>query len=167
MIRTIWLALLFLGGIAAIASFKFASSSIGNSITSPRGHSEQSKLILKGNGEQLAKADKLPVNVELLSYELKNIPPITIEPVTASAETTGSVSAADRQPQEIKASHRSSKSIVREVKKSRPSKAKRPPPPTNNNVECQAPQTIIDYFNSSARCPVTSTITARRAITTK
>jgi hypothetical protein len=82
-----------------MASFKFASSAIGNSVGSQGGHSEQSEIILKANGEQLVKADKLPVNVELQSHELENITPITIEPVNASAETTGSVSAADRQPQ--------------------------------------------------------------------
>lgn len=163
MIRTVWLALLFLGGIAAIASFKFASSAIGNSVGSQGGHSEQSDIVLKANGEQLAKADKLPVNV-LVSYELENITPVGVEPLKANPDTTGSVSAPDRQPVEVKASPRSSKSIVRKARKSGNSKAQRSRP-TNNKVECPPPQTIIAYFNPSAHCA--STTTAKRAISTK
>jgi hypothetical protein len=166
MIRTIWLALLFLGAIAVIASFKFASSAIGNSVDSPGGRSEQNGIILKANGEQLAKADKLSVNVELVSYELETITPIREEPVKTSVDTTGSISAVGRQPLEDKASHRSSKSAMREVRKSRGSKRKRSAP-TLGRVECQAPQTIVEYLNRSARCPVTSTTTAKRAISAK
>ena len=73
MIRTIWLALFFLGGIAAIASFKFASSAIGNSVGSPGNQSEQNAIILEADGEQLAKANKLPVNVELASMSCSSL----------------------------------------------------------------------------------------------
>jgi hypothetical protein len=131
------------------------------SVDSPGGRSEQNGIILEADGEQLAKADKLPVNVELASNELKPLISTWIDPVTASADTTGSVSAGDQRPHEGKAPRRSIKSAMREVRKNRNGKAKRSPP-TNNKVECQTPQTIIDYFNRSTHCPVTSTTTAKR-----
>jgi hypothetical protein len=166
MIRTIWLALFFLGGIAAIASFRFAASAVGNSVGSPGNQSEQNAIVLEADGEQLAKADKLPVNVELASNELKPTISTRIDPVTASADTTGSVSAVDQRPHEGKAPHRSSKSEVREVRKSIKSKRKRAPP-TQSRARCKTPQTLVDYLNPSARCHVASDIPAKRTINAK
>lgn len=160
MIRTIWLALIFLGAIAAIASFKFASSA--NKVGAPGGPIEQDTV----SGEQLAKADKLPISVELVSFELETITPIRQEPVKASVDMTGSVGAVGRQPLEDKASHRSSKSAMREVRKIRGSKRKRSAP-THSRVECQTPPTIVEFLNRSARCPVTSTTTPKRAISAR
>ncbi len=165
MIRTMWLALFFLAGIAVIASLKFASSAIGDTKVGVPGGQEF--VVLTVNGNQLAKADKLPVNIELVSYELETITPIREEPVeTTSVDTTASISAVDRQPHESKASHRSSKSAVREIRKSIKSKRKRAPP-TQSRAKCQTPQTLVDYLNPSARCHVASDISAKRTINAK
>ena len=63
MIWTVWLALFCLGGIAALASVKFVSSAFEN----PNAQVERARGGLNAKNEELVKADRLTVNVELAS----------------------------------------------------------------------------------------------------
>jgi hypothetical protein len=72
MIRTIWLALFCLGGIAAIASVKFVSSALGTKVENPK--VERASIGLNAKNEELVKADRLAVNVELASSETIRYP---------------------------------------------------------------------------------------------
>ena len=65
MLRTAWLALFCLGGIAAIASVKFVSSALGTMVGNPSAQVEKASSGLTAKNEELVKADRLAVNVEL------------------------------------------------------------------------------------------------------
>ena len=107
MIRTIWLALLFLGGIAAIASFKFASSAFGTRVENPNTQVERASIGLNAKGEELVKADRLTVNVDRASYETTSVIPVKVDPVDVSVPQAVKESIVSRHWHEPKASARS------------------------------------------------------------
>jgi hypothetical protein len=168
MIRTIWLALFCLGGIAAIASVKFVSSALGTRVENPSAQLERASISLNAKNEELVKADRLTVNVELASFETTPVIPVKIDPVHASVHRAVSDSIVSRHWHEPKAFARSGNSAIREREKNRNNKRKivsvRP-----SEVECsdRKPQTILQSLNRSSRCGVASTLLAKRAIKTK
>ena len=172
MIRTVWLALFCLGGIAAIASVKFVSSALGTRVENPSAQVEKASIGLNAKNEELVKADikadRLAVNVELASFEATPVIPIKIDPVDASVHRAVSESIVSRHWHEPKAFARSGNSAIRVREKNRNNKRKivsvRP-----SEVECsdRKPQTILQSLNRSPRCGVASTLLAKRAIKTK
>ena len=168
MIRTIWLALFCLGGIAAIASVKFVSSALGTRVENPSAQLEKASIGLNAKNEELIKPDRLAVNVELASFETTPVIPVKIDPVDASVHRAVSESVVSRHWHEPKASARSGNSAIRVREKKSKNKRKivsvRP-----SEAECsdRKPQTILQSLNRSPQCGVASRLAAKRAITTK
>ena len=172
MIRTIWLALFCLAGLAAIASVKFVSSALGTRVENPSAQVEIASIGLNAKNEELVKADikadRLAVNVELASYEATSVIPIKIDPVDASVHRAVSESIVSRHWHEPKASAQSGNSAIRVREKKRNNKRKivsvRP-----SEAECsdRKPQTILQSLDRSPQCGVASRLAAKRAITTK
>ena len=128
MIRTIWLALFCLGGIAAIASVKFVSSALGTRVENPSAQVEKASIGLNAKNEELVEADRLTVNVELASetvnvelasFEATPVIPVKIDPVDASVHRAVSESIVSRHWHEPKASARSANSAMRVREKNR------------------------------------------------
>jgi hypothetical protein len=168
MIRTVWLALFCLGGIAALASVKFVSSAFGTRVENPNAQVERASIGLNAKNEELVKADRLTVNVELASYETTSVIPVKVDPVDVSVHRDVSESIVGPHWHEPKASARTGKPAVRVREKNRNNKQKivsvRP-----REAECSAgkPQTILQSLNLSPRCGVAPTLAAERAITAK
>lgn len=166
MIRTIWLALFCLGGIAAIASVKFVSSALGTRVENPSAQLEKAGIGLNAKDEELGKADRLAVNVELASFETTPVIPVKIDPVDASVHRAASDSIVSRHWHEHKA--RSGNSAIRVREKNRNKKRKivsvRP-----RVAECSVrkPETILQALNRSGHCRVASTLPTKRAIIAK
>jgi hypothetical protein len=168
MIRTVWLALFCLGGIAALASVKFVSSAFGTRVENPNAQVERASIGLNAKNEELVKADRLTVNVELASYETTSVIPFKVDPVDVSVPQAVKESIVSRHWHEPEASARSGNfaNRVREKKKNNKRKmvsAVRPKEP-----ECSdKPQTIFQSLNRSPQCGGASRSAAKRAITTK
>ena len=113
MIRTVWLALFCLGGIAAIASVKFVSSAFGTRVENPNAQLERASIGLNAKNEELVKADRLTVNVELASFETTSVIPVKVDPVDASVPRAVKESIVSRHWHEPKASARSGNSAIR------------------------------------------------------
>ena len=159
MIRTIWLALFCLGGIAAIASVKFVSSALGTRVENPSAQVEIASIGLNAKNEELVKADikadRLAVNVELASYEATPVIPIKIDPEAVSERIVS------RHWHEPKASARSANSAMRVREKNRNNKRKMV------SVRPKEPECSLQSLNLSSQCGVTSRLAAKRGITTK
>jgi hypothetical protein len=168
MIRTVWLALFCLGGIAAIASVKFVSS-LGTRVENPSAQVEEASIGLNAKNEELVKADikadikadRLAVNVELASYEATPVIPIKIDPVDASVHRAVSERIVSRHWHEPKASARSANSAMRVREKNRNNKRKMV------SVRPKEPECSLQSLNLSPHCGVTSRLAAKRGITTK
>ena len=113
MIRTIWLALFCLAGLATIASVKFVSSALGTRVENPSAQFEKASVGLNAKNEESAKADRLTVNVELASFEATPVIPVKIDPVDASVHRAVSDSIVSRHWHEPKASAQSGNSAIR------------------------------------------------------
>jgi hypothetical protein len=168
MIRTVWLALFCLGGIAALASVKFVSSAFGTRVENPNAQVERASIGLNAKNEELVKADRLTVNVELASYETTSVIPVKVDPVDVSVPQAVKESIVSRHWHEPKASARSGNfaNRVREKKKNNKRKmvsAVRPKEPQCSDN----PQTIFQSLNLSPRCGVASTLATRRTLTAK
>jgi hypothetical protein len=168
MIRTVWLALFCLGGIAALASVKFVSSAFGTRVENPNAQVERASIGLNAKNEELVKADRLTVNVELASYETTSVIPFKVDPVDVSVPQAVKESIVSRHWHEPKASARSGNfaNRVREKKKNNKRKmvsAVRPKEPQCSDN----PQTIFQSLNLSPRCGVASTLATRRTLTAK
>ena len=116
-IRTIWLALFCLGGIAAIASVKFVSSALGTRVENPSAQLEKASIGLNAKSEDLVKADRLTVHVELASFETTPVIPVKIDPVDASVHPAVSERIVSRHWHEPNASAQSGNSAIRVRKK--------------------------------------------------
>lgn len=169
MIRTVWLALFCLGGIAALASVKFVSSAWGTRVETPSAQSEKASVGREEKNQDLAKADRLTVNVELASYETTSVIPVKADPVDVRVPQAVKESIVSRHWHEPKASARSGNfaNRVREKKKNKKRKmvsAVRPkgPPECSDN-----PQTIFQSLNLSPRCGAVSTLATKRTLTAK
>ena len=177
MIRTIWLALFCLAGLATIASLKFVSSALGTRVENPSAQLEKASIGLNAENEELAKADRLTVNaelasetvkVELASFEATPFIPVKIDPVDASVHRAVSESIVSRHWHEPKASARSGNSAISVREKKRKNKRKmvsvRP-----NEAECsdRKSQTILQSLNRSPQCGIASRLAAKRATTPK
>src|SRR5215218_861950 len=152
MIRTVWLALFCLGGIAALASVKFISSALGTRVENPNAQVERASIGLNAKNEELVKADRLAVNVELASYEATSVMPITVDPVDVSVPQAVKERIVSRHWHEPNASARSGNfaNRAREKKKNKIRKmvSVRPKEP-----ECfDKPQTIFQSLNHSPQC---------------
>jgi hypothetical protein len=165
MIRTVWLALFCLVGIAAIASVKFVSSALGTRVENPSAQVEIASIGLNAKNEELVKADikadRLAVNVELASYEATSVIPIKIDPVDASVHRAVSERIVSRHWHEPKASARSANSAMRVREKNRNNKRKMV------SVRPKEPECSLQSLNLSSQCGVTSRLAAKRGITTK
>lgn len=168
MIRTIWLALFCLGGIAAIASVKFVSSALGTGVENPSAQLEKASSGLNSKNEDLVKADRLVVNVELASFETTPVVPVKIDPIDASVHRAANESIVSRHWHEPKPSARSGNSAIRVREKNRRSKRKIVSV-IPREAECseRKPQTILQSLNLSPRCGVASTLAAKQAISAK
>ena len=122
MIRTIWLALFCLAGLATIASVKFVSSALGTRVENPSAQLEKASVGLNAKNEESTKADRLTVNaelasetvnVELASFEATPVIPVKIDPVDASVHRAVSESIVSRHWHEPKASAQSGNSAIR------------------------------------------------------
>jgi hypothetical protein len=166
MIRTIWLALFCLVAIAAIASVKFVSSALGTRVENPSAQLEKASIDLNTKNEELVKADRLAVNVELASFETTPAIPVKIDPVDASVHKAVNESIVSRHWHEPKASARSGNSAIRVREKTRRNKRKIVSV-IPREAECSdtKPQSILQSLNLSPRCGVASTLAAKRAIT--
>ena len=168
MIRTIWLALFCLAGIATIASLKFVSSALGTRVENPSVQLEKASIGLNAKNEELAKPDRLAVTVEFASFETTPVIPVKIDPVDASVHRAVSESIISRHWHEPKAFARSGNSAIRVRGKNRNNKRKivsvRP-----REAECSdiKPKPVLQSLNLSPRCSVASTLAAKRANTTK
>ena len=168
MIRTVWLALFCLGGIAALASVKFVSSAFGTRVENPNAQVERASIGLNAKNEELVKADRLTVNVELASYETTSVIPVKVDPVDVRVPQAVKESIVSRHWHEPKASARPGNSAIRVREKNRNKRRKmvsvRP-----REAECsdQKTQTILQSLNLSARCGVATTLAAKRPTTTK
>ena len=164
MIRTIWLALFCLGGIAAIASVKFVSSALGSRVENPSAQLEKASIGLNAKNEELAKADRQAVNVELASFETTPVIPV----IDASVHRAVSESIVSRHWHEPKASARSGNSAIRVREKNRKNK-RTIVSVRSSEAECsnRRPETILQSLNRSPQCGVASRLAAKRAITTK
>ena len=177
MIRTIWLALFCLVGLATTASVKFVSSALGTRVENPNAQVEKASVGLNAKNEESTKADRLTVNaelasetvnVELASFEATPVIPVKIDPVDASVHRAVSESIVSRHWHEPKASAQSGNSAIRVREKNRNNKRKivsvRP-----NEAECsdKKPQTILQSLDRSPQCGVASRLAAKRAITTR
>jgi hypothetical protein len=120
MIRTVWLALFCLGGIAALASVKFVSSAFGTRVENPA-QVERASIGLNAKNEELVKADRLTVNVDPASYETTSVIPVKVDPVDVRVPQAVKESIVSRHWHEPKASARSGNfaNRVREKKKSK------------------------------------------------
>ena len=90
MVRTIWVALFCLGVVSTIASVRFVSSAFGYVVTGaaiPSAQLETTSTGLNVNDETFAKTDRLPVNIELASFEPATVAPIKIDPVVMRIQT--------------------------------------------------------------------------------
>src|SRR5829696_9458820 len=167
MIRTVWLALFCLSGIAALASVKFVSSAFGTRVENPNAQVERASIGLNAKNEELVKADRLTVNVELASYETTSVIPVKVDPVDVSGPQAVKESIVSRHWHEPKASARSGNfaNRVREKKKNKRKMvaAVRPKEP----VCSDSPQTIFQSLNLSPRCGVASTLATKRTLTAK
>jgi hypothetical protein len=164
MIRTVWLALFCLGGIAALASVKFVSSAFEN----PNAQVERASIGLNAKNEELVKADRLTVNVELASYETTSAIPVKVDPVDVSVPQAVKESIVSHHWHEPKASARSGNfaNKVREENKNK--KRKRVSAVRPKEPECSdGPQTILQSLNLSPRCGVASTLATKRTLTAK
>jgi hypothetical protein len=164
MIRTIWLALFCLGGIAAIASVKFVSSALGTRVENPSAQLEKASIGLNAKNEELVKADRLAVNVELAPFETIPFIPLKIDPVDARVRRGVSESIVSRHWHEPQASARSASSASRVRERNRNNKRKMVSV-RSREAECsdRKPQTILRSLNLSPPCGAASALSARRA----
>lgn len=169
MARTIWVALFCLGVISTIASVRFVSSALGYAVTGaaiPNAQVETNGIALNVENETLAKADRLPVNNELASFEPATVAPIKIDPVVPSVLPPVTERIVSRHWREPNALVRSSKPAA--SRKSIEAK-------TNNKRRSMAearcsdgkPQTLLQSLNRSPRCSVASTVPAKRGPTAR
>jgi hypothetical protein len=167
MIRTVWLALFCLGGIAALASVKFVSSAFGTRVENSNAQVERASIGLDAKNEEL-KADRLTVNVELASYDTKSVIPVKVDPVDVSVPLAVKESIVSRHWHEPKASARSGKFANRVREKNKNKKRKMVSAVRPKEPECSdSPQTILQSLNLSPRCGVASMLATKRALTAK
>jgi hypothetical protein len=165
MIRTVWLALFCLGGIAALASVKFVSSAFGTRVENPNAQVERASIGLNAKNEELVKADRLTVNVELASYETTSVIPFKVDPVDVSVPQAVKESIVSRHWHEPKASARSGNSANGAREKKNKNKRKivsvRP-----REAECSdgKPQTFLQSLNLSPQCGIAPRVAGKRAI---
>jgi hypothetical protein len=177
MIRTIWLALFCLAGLATIASVKFVLSALGTRVENPSAQLEKASVGLNAKNEESTKADRLTVNaelasetvnVELASFEATPVIPVKIDPVDASVHRAVSESIVSRHWHEPKASAQSGNSAIRVREKNRNNKRKIVSVrPTEAECSDRKRQTILQSLDRSPQCGVASRLAAKRAITTK
>jgi hypothetical protein len=165
MIRTIWLALFCLVGLATIASVKFVSSALGTRVEKPNAQVERASIGLNAKNEELVKADRLTVNVELASYETTSAIPVKVDPVDVSVRQAVKESIVSRHWHEPKASARSGNSANGAREKKNKNKRKivsvRP-----REAECSdgKPQTFLQSLNLSPQCGIAPRVAGKRAI---
>jgi hypothetical protein len=168
MVRTVWLALFCLGGIAALASVKFVSSAFGTRVENPNAQVERASIGLNAKNEELVKADRLTVNVELASYETTSVIPAKAGPVDVRVPQAVKESIVSRHWHEPKASARPGNSAIRVREKKKNKKRKMVSAVRPKGPECSDnSQTIFQSLNLSPRCGVATTLAAKRPTTTK
>jgi hypothetical protein len=168
MIRTVWLALFCLGGIAALASMKFVSSAFGTRVENPNAQVERANIGLNAQNEELVKADRLTVNVELASYETTSVIHVKVEPVDVSVAQAVKERSVSRHWHEPKASARSGNFANRLREKKKNKKRKMVAAVRPKEAKCSdSPPTILQSLNLSPRCGVASMLAPKRTLTAK
>jgi hypothetical protein len=168
MIRTVWLALFCLGGIAALASVKFVSSAFGTRVENSNAQVERASIGLDAKNEELVKADRLTVNVEWASYDTTSVIPVKVDPVDVSVPLAVKESIVSRHWHEPKASARSGKFANRVREKNNNKKRKMVSAVRPKEPECSdSSQTILQSLNLSPRCGVASMLATMRTLTAK
>src|SRR5215207_8484573 len=164
MIRTVWLALFFLGGIAALASVKFVSSALGTRVENSNAQVQRASIGLNAKNEELVKADRLTVNVELASYETTSVIPVKVDPVDVGVPQAVKESIVSRHWHEPKASARFGNLANRVREKNKNKKRKMVSAVRPKEPECSdSRQTILQSLNLSPRCGVASMLATKRA----
>jgi hypothetical protein len=168
MIRTVWLALFCLGGIAALASVKFVSSAWGTRVETPSDQVERASIGLNAKNGELVKADRLTVNVELASYETTSVIPVKVDPVDVRVPQPVKESIVGRHWHEPKASARSGNSAnrVRE-KKNKDKREIVSVRPKEGECSDGKLRTFLQSLNRSPQCGIAPRLASKRAINTK
>jgi hypothetical protein len=182
MIRTIWLALFCLAGLATIASVKLVSSALGTRVENPSAQFEKASVGLNARNEEPAKADRLTVNSEIVNVELAlelatetvnvelasettPVIPVKIDPVDASVHPGVSDTVKSHHWDEPKASARSSNSDNRvRAKKSKNKRKIVSVRPSEADCSDGKPQSILQSLNRSPQCGATSRLAGKRAV---
>jgi hypothetical protein len=169
MARTIWVALFCLGAISTIASVRFVSSALGYVVTGsarPSAQLETTGIDSNVKNETLAKADRLPVDMELASFEPAIVAPIKIDPVVPSVRPVVTESIVSRHWHDPNPLVRSSKPAAsRKSKEAMTNKKRR----SMAEAGCSEgkPRTLLQSLNRSPGCSVASTLPAKRGPTAR
>jgi hypothetical protein len=163
MFRTIWLALFCLVGLATIASVKFVSSALGTKVENPK--VERASIGLNAKNEELVKADRLAVNVELASSETTSVIPIKVDPVDVGIRQAVKESIVSRHWHEPKASARSGNFVDRAREKKNKNRRKIVSVrPLKARCSDGKPQAFLQSVNRSPQCGIASRLAGKRPI---
>jgi hypothetical protein len=147
---------------------KFVSSAFGTRVENPNAQVERANIGLNAKNEELVKANRLTVHVDLASYETTSVIPVKGDPVDVSVPQAVKESILSRHWHAPKASARPGNSAIRAREKIKTKKRKMVSvKPREAECSDQKPQTILQSLNLSPRCGVTSTLAAKRPTTTK
>jgi hypothetical protein len=165
MIRTIWLALFCLVGLATIASVKFVSSALGTRVEKPNAQVERASIGLNAKNEELVKANRLTVNVELASFETIPVIPVKVDPVDASGRQAVKERVVSRHWHEPNSSARSGNSANR-VREKKSKNQRKIVSVKSREAECSdgKPQTFLQSLSRSPQCGIASRLAGKRAI---
>ena len=123
---------------------------------------------MNAKNEELVKADRLTVNVELASYETTSVIPAKAGPVDVRVPQAVKESIVSRHWHEPKASARPGNSAIRVREKKKNKKRKMVSAVRPKGPECSDnSQTIFQSLNLSPRCGVATMLAAKRPTTTK
>jgi len=165
MTRTIWVGLFCLGVVSTIASVRFVSSALGYVVPGaaiPNAQRETTSTVLNVNNETFVKVDRLPVNIELASFEPEPVAPIKIDPVVPSDRPPVSERIISRHWHDPNAFVRSGKpAAIRTSREAKTSNKRR----SVAEFECSSgkPRTLLQGLKRSPGCSVASTSPAKRA----
>ena len=166
MIRTIWLALFCLVGLATIASVKYVSSALGTKVENPK--VDRASIGLNAKNKELVKADRLAVNVEVASSEPTFVIPVKVDPVDAGIRQAVKESIISRHWHEPTASARSGNFADRAREKKNKNKrttvSVRPLKAKCSDGKLQA---FLQSVNRSPQCGIASRLAGKRPIITR
>ena len=162
MVRTIWLALVCLGIISSIAAVRLVSSEFSSVAVGAGNPSIQPMAIMSliVETETVDKADRLPVNIELASFEPATVAPVKIDPVVPSVRPPVSEKIISRHWHDPNAFVRSGKpAAIRTSREARTNSKRR----GVAEFECSSGKPR----KRSPGCSVASTFSAKRAPTAR